>query len=64
MSFPGAVAPPPGVEPDLSNPEDILKTCNYVTQALTLVFVTVFVATRVYAKSKVLGGVLTMEDCK
>ncbi|RSL58751.1 hypothetical protein CEP54_007658 [Fusarium duplospermum] len=54
MSFPGAGPPPDGVVPNLEHPQDVLKSCNYVTQALTLVFVSAFVATRFYAKSKVL----------
>ena len=64
MSFPGAAQPPIGVDPDLDNPEDVLKSCLFVTQGLTLVFVTVSVATRIYAKSRVLGGVLTSDDCQ
>lgn len=64
MSFPGAAEPPPGVEPNLSNPEDVLRTCNYVTQGLTILFVTAFVATRFYAKSKVLGGGFSWDDCE
>ncbi|KAF5011724.1 hypothetical protein FDECE_2184 [Fusarium decemcellulare] len=62
MSFPGAAPPPPGVEPNLKNPQDVLKTCNYVTQALTLVFVSAFVATRFFAKAKVMGGGVTRDD--
>ncbi|KAM0426044.1 hypothetical protein ACHAPT_008675 [Fusarium lateritium] len=62
MSFPGAGPPPQGVVPNLENPKDVLKTCNYVTQALTVVFVSAFVATRFYAKSKVMGGGTTRDD--
>ncbi|UNI18571.1 hypothetical protein JDV02_004831 [Purpureocillium takamizusanense] len=61
-SYPGALPPPPGVTADLDHPQDVLKTCHYVTQALTLVFVTVFVGLRVYAKRKVLVSSLTMDD--
>ncbi|KAG5979689.1 hypothetical protein E4U55_004869 [Claviceps digitariae] len=62
MSYPGAGPPPEGVTPDLAHPDDTLRTINYMTQALTVVIVTGFVATRVYAKSKVLGGGFTMDD--
>ncbi|KAM5344187.1 hypothetical protein ACJ41O_012724 [Fusarium nematophilum] len=54
MNFPGAGPPPEGVEPNLESPQDVLKSCNYVTQALTMVFVTMFVATRFYAKLRIL----------
>ncbi|KAM6505677.1 hypothetical protein FSOLCH5_013850 [Fusarium solani] len=64
MSFPGAGPPPEGVVPNLEHPQDVLKSCNYVTQALTLVFVSAFVATRFYAKSKVMGGGTTRDDCE
>lgn len=56
MSYPGALAPPEGVTPDLEHPEDVLHTINYVTQGLTIVMVTIFVGLRAYAKWTVLGG--------
>ncbi|RKK89683.1 hypothetical protein BFJ68_g16650 [Fusarium oxysporum] len=62
MSFPGAAPPPSGVEPNLKHPQDVLKTCNYVTQALTIAFVSAFVATRFYAKTRVMGGGTTRDD--
>ncbi|KAJ4246251.1 hypothetical protein NW762_013601 [Fusarium torreyae] len=62
MNFPGAAPPPAGVEPDLENPVDVLKTTNYVTQALTLAFTSTFIVTRFYAKSKVMGGGITRDD--
>ncbi|KAF4980174.1 hypothetical protein FZEAL_3752 [Fusarium zealandicum] len=62
MSFPGAAPPPTGVEPNLDHPRDVLKTCNYVTQGFTILSVTVFIATRFYAKSKVMGGSFTRDD--
>ncbi|WKT53965.1 hypothetical protein QSH57_004549 [Fusarium oxysporum f. sp. vasinfectum] len=62
MSFPGAAPPPLGVEPNLKHPQDVLKTCNYVTQALTIAFVSAFVATRFYAKTRVMGGGTTRDD--
>jgi hypothetical protein len=62
MSFPGAAPPPSGVTPDLENPADVLWTINYLTQALTLIFTTGFVATRFYAKYKVMGGGMSRDD--
>lgn len=62
MSYPGALAPPPGVVPDLNNPRDVLWTCNFVTQALAIVIVSSFVCTRFYVKIKVLEP--TLDDCK
>lgn len=62
MSYPGATPPPPGAEPNMENPADVLWTINYLTQALTLIFTTGFVATRVYAKYKVMGGGMTKDD--
>ncbi|EGR49770.1 GPCR, PTH11-type [Trichoderma reesei QM6a] len=62
MSFPGAAPPPEGVVPDLAHPQDVLRTVNYITQGLTVFFVTIFVAIRFYAKSRVLGGGFTPDD--
>ncbi|KAF5001167.1 hypothetical protein FGRMN_1191 [Fusarium graminum] len=62
MSYPGALPPPAGYEPSLERPVDVLKTTNYVTQALTLAFTSFFVATRFYAKYKVMGGGITKDD--
>lgn len=64
MSFPGAAPPPEGVVPDLAHPQDVLRTVNYITQGLTVFFVTIFVAIRFYAKSRVLGGGFTPDDCR
>lgn len=63
MSFPGAGAPPDGVEPDLEIPEDVLWTCNFVTQGLTILLVTIFALVRLYAKHKLFGGKFTWDDC-
>lgn len=63
-SYPGAAAPPEGVTVNLDNPQDVLRTVNYVTQGLTLFFVSVFVALKVYAKIKILGGNFSWEDCR
>ncbi|OAQ57298.1 hypothetical protein VFPPC_11451 [Pochonia chlamydosporia 170] len=62
MSYPGAAPPPPGVAADIDDPQDVLRTVNYVTQALTLLFTTAFVVTRFYAKSQILGGGVTVDD--
>lgn len=62
--FPGAAPPPEGVEPNLDNPQDVLQTVLYATQGLTLLFVTIFVAMRVYAKTRLLGNTLSWDDCK
>ncbi|KAL6874600.1 hypothetical protein HDV57DRAFT_236791 [Trichoderma longibrachiatum] len=62
MSFPGAAPPPEGVVPDLAHPQDVLRTVNYITQGLTIFFVSIFVAVRFYAKSRVLGGGFTPDD--
>ncbi|KAG5929023.1 hypothetical protein E4U42_007392 [Claviceps africana] len=51
------------VNPDATQLGETLRTINYVAQGLTIVFVTAFVATRVYAKSTVLGGGLSLDDC-
>ncbi|EHK40487.1 uncharacterized protein TrAtP1_006591 [Trichoderma atroviride] len=62
MSFPGAAPPPEGVIPDLAHPQDVLRTVNYVTQALTITFVSIFVGIRFYAKTRLLGGGFTADD--
>jgi hypothetical protein len=64
MSYPGAAPPPPGVVPDLERPTDVLKTCLYVTQGLTISFVTAFVGMRIFAKFRIFGGGLTWDDCE
>ncbi|KAL5603797.1 hypothetical protein FOVSG1_006547 [Fusarium oxysporum f. sp. vasinfectum] len=62
MPFPGAIPPPDGLVPNFDDPMDALRTCNYVTQALTIVLVTAFVAVRYYAKSRVPGGDFGWDD--
>jgi hypothetical protein len=62
--FPGAAPPPDGVDPDLDSPQDVLKTVMCVTQWLTLLFVSIFVALRLYAKTKILATVASWDDCK
>jgi hypothetical protein len=63
-SYPGAAAPPEGATVDLDHPRDVLRTVNYVTQALTLIFVSTFVALKIYSKWKILGGNFGWEDRK
>jgi hypothetical protein len=64
MSYPGAAPPPSGVTADVDNPQDVLRTINYVTQGLTLLLTTTFVGIRFYAKMKVMGGSFSMDDCR
>lgn len=64
MSYPGAIAPPAGEQADLNNPQDVLRTINYVTQVLTLVLVTLFVALRLFVKFHVYKGRWTADDCE
>ncbi|KAK2685566.1 hypothetical protein QWA68_015856 [Fusarium oxysporum] len=62
MSSPGAAPPPSGVEPNLKHPQDVLRSCNYARQALTIAFVSAFVVTRFYVKTRVMGGGTTRDD--
>jgi len=62
-SFPGVIPPPPGVKADLDHPQDVLRTINFVTQGLTIFFVTCFVALRYYAKVKVWDRNWGWDDC-
>lgn len=64
MSFPGVIPPPPGVEADVDHPQDVLRTVNYVTQALTLFFSTIFVGLRFYTKRNIYRGPWTSDDCE
>lgn len=58
----GAATPPKGVTPDFDHPTDVLRTVNYVTQALSLVFVTLFMFLKYYAKTTVLRGTWNLDD--
>ncbi|KAL1872377.1 hypothetical protein Daus18300_004347 [Diaporthe australafricana] len=58
----GAAQAPAGVTVDFDNPTDALRTVNYVTQALSIVIVTVFVCLKHYAKASVLRGTWNIED--
>ncbi|RYP78159.1 hypothetical protein DL769_003240 [Monosporascus sp. CRB-8-3] len=62
MSYPGAIPPPQGVLADPDNPQDALRTVNYVTQGLTLFFATLFIVLRVYTRRNVLKGSWTSDD--
>lgn len=63
-SYPGAGAPPAGVIPNVDHPQDLLRSLNYVTQGLTLIFVSAFMGLRIYSKMTVLRGNFGWEDCK
>jgi hypothetical protein len=60
----GAAPAPSGVTPNFDEPADVLRTVNYVTQALSILFVTVFIGLKHYAKSSVLRGTWNLEDCE
>ncbi|KAK8057890.1 hypothetical protein PG996_011827 [Apiospora saccharicola] len=47
----GAVPPPPGVTPNLENPEDVIATINMATQISSICLITPFIALRLYAKA-------------
>lgn len=64
MSSAAAGQPPDGVDADLQHPKDVLKTVNLVTQVLTLVIVTTFVAIRGISKYRAAGLGFTIDDCK
>ncbi|KAK8034232.1 hypothetical protein PG993_009227, partial [Apiospora rasikravindrae] len=49
----GAIPPPPGVTPNFENPVDVLNTINLVSQILSIVVMTIFLALRVYVKARV-----------
>ncbi|KAM5528437.1 integral membrane protein [Fusarium oxysporum f. sp. phaseoli] len=52
MSFPRAAPPPSGVEPNLKHPQDVLSSCNYARQALTIAFMSAFVVTRFMSRQE------------
>jgi len=62
MSQP-AMAPPAGVVADLENPTDVLRTINFVTQALTLVLCSVFVSIRAAQKFRMAKPRVFVDDC-
>jgi hypothetical protein len=63
MSY-AAMAPPEGVVADLQNPTDVIRTINFVTQALTLAFCSAFVLIRAVQKLRVSTSNFSVDDCK
>jgi hypothetical protein len=63
MSQP-AMAPPEGVVADLHNPTDMIRTINFVTQALTLTFCSAFDFIRAVQKLRLSTSNLSVDDCK
>jgi hypothetical protein len=63
MSATAAAPPPKNVAADLEHPTDVLRTVNFVTQSLTLFFVTSFVGIRCYSKYASVGR-FSVDDCK
>ncbi|XPS78496.1 hypothetical protein M3J09_010507 [Ascochyta lentis] len=57
-----AASPPPGYKSDLDHPKDEIRTINFVTQALTLIFCTVFVWIRGYHKLRTVGLDWAVDD--
>ena len=57
------MAPPEGVVADLDNPKGVLRTVNFVTQALTLTMCSGFVLIRGVQKFKVGALVSSVDDC-
>lgn len=57
-----AASPPSGYTSDLINPKDELRTVNFVTQALTLTFCTIFVWIRGYHKIRTVGLDWAVDD--
>ncbi|KAK9415977.1 hypothetical protein SUNI508_09937 [Seiridium unicorne] len=62
-AYPGAAAPPDGATVNLDDPQDVLRTLNYVVQGLTLFLVTLAIALKLYAKFSVQKGTFGWEDC-
>ncbi|ROW10609.1 hypothetical protein VMCG_01620 [Cytospora schulzeri] len=58
----GAAAAPKGYTPNFDDPVDVLRTVNYVTQGLSLVFVSAFMCLKYYAKATVLRGTWNLDD--
>lgn len=59
-----AMAPPEGVVADLQHPTDVIRTTNFVTQALTLAFCSAFVFVRGLQKFRVSTLNLSVDDCR
>jgi hypothetical protein len=58
------MAPPEGAVANLQNPTDVIRTINFVTQALTLAFCSAFVFIRAIQKLRVSASNLSVDDCK
>jgi hypothetical protein len=58
------MAPPEGVVTDLQNPTDVIRTINFVTQALTLTFCSAFVLIRAVQKFRLSTSNASVDDCK
>lgn len=59
-----AMDPPPGVTADLEHPTDVLRTINFVTQALTLTLCTFFVLVRAIQKFRLPTLHISFDDCE
>lgn len=58
------MVPPEGVVADLQNPTDVLRTTNFITQALTLAFCSAFVFVRGLQKVRVFAFSWSVDDCE
>lgn len=63
MSQP-AMAPPEGVVADFENRNDVLRTTNFVTQALTLTLCSSFVLLRGVQKFRIASTIFSVDDCE
>ena len=57
-----AMVPPEGVVADLQEPTDVLRTTNFITQALTLAFCSAFVFVRGLQKVRVSAFSWSVDD--
>lgn len=56
--------PPKAAAANLQHPADVVRTVNFVTQALTLAFCSTFVGIRAYVRLNTVGRDLNIDDCK
>lgn len=59
----GGLPPPPGVKPNFEHPQDVLRTVNLVTQALSIPIVSSFVLLRMYARYRIARS-YKPDDCE
>jgi hypothetical protein len=59
----GAIPAPEGVNADVENPKDVLRTINLVTQCLTIAFCSAFVLIRTVHRTRTIGLDLSLDDC-